>query len=403
MMSKRFVAAVVVGCSLAGLSAGSAAQSVFGLDFLGEHRFAGSARALALGFSSFALPDTSSALSGNAATLSALPRLTFSVFEMLGASTVRTGETTAHENRFELPSVMVAVPLRRGLVAGFGYRTRFEGKGDFTFFQQVDTALAAKQTYGHRSSLFNVPLVLSWAVADWASVAGEFQVERGSISDAVSIGFNADNYATMVSKRMRRFSGASWAASVLLQPAPRLSLGASFNSKIDYSVTEDFSYTIGELDSTAAFDFSLPASYGIGAAAGLTRRWWLSAYVWQRKAPEPSGFPQLTGAIDDERLVAAGLERRGAAEGGLFARIPIRVGFYEDRWHLELPAGKPVRSRFFTLGTGFNLPGGPGSIDLSLALGQIGSLGDNGLDERVVRFGVGISAGETWSKRRPEH
>jgi hypothetical protein len=402
MRRERFAAAIVIGCFLAGLSAEASAQSIFGLTFLGEHRFAGNARTHALGLSSFAVPDTNAALSGNAATLSGLTRLTFSVFEMLGASTVRSGDKAAHENRFELPSVMIAVPLRRGLVAALGYRTRFEGKGDFTYAAPIDSAPAANDTYGHRGSLFSAPLALSWAVTDRLSLAGELQIERGSITDNASVGFHADNYATMESKRTRSFSGSSWAASALIAVVPRLSLGATFNSRINYSVSEDFSYTLAELDSAAAFDFSLPASYGVGAAAGLSGRWWLSAYFWQRKAPEPVGFPQFAGAVGDERLIAVGLERRGATQGGFFSRVPVRVGFYEDRWHVELPAGKPVKSRFFTLGTGFKLPGGPGVIDLSIEAGQIGSVGDNGVDERVLRMGVGISAGESWSKRKAE-
>jgi len=383
-------------------AAGASAQSIFGLDYLGEHRFAGSARERALGFSLFAAPDTNSALTANAATLSGLTRLTFSFFEMLGASTVRSADLSAHENRFELPSVMVAVPLRPGLVAGVGYRTRFAGKGEFTYEVPIEDTPTAYETYRHRGSLFTAPITLSWAATCWLSVAGQLNIERGAIDDNVSSKFHEDNYATMESKRTRSFSGTSWEASALLRVVPRLFVGGSVNGPIDYGVTEDFVYTRSDLDSTAAFDLTLPLSYGVGVCAGASERWWLSARYWQRGAPEPDGFPRFAGALGDERLLAFGLERRGAASGGFWTRIPIRLGFYEDRWHIEVPAGSPVKSRFFTLGTGFKLPGGPGMLDLSLEAGQIGSKDENGVDERLVRIGVGISAGEAWSKRKPQ-
>ncbi|HEY5134104.1 MAG TPA: hypothetical protein VII85_10510, partial [Candidatus Krumholzibacteriaceae bacterium] len=102
------------------------------------------------------------------------------------------------------------------------------------------------------------------------------------------------------------------------------------------------------------------------------------------------------------RLVAFGIERLRMQSGAFFTRIPLRIGFYENRWHVEYPEGRPVNSRFVTFGTGFSLPGGPGAIDLSFEIGQIGSISANGLDERVFRFALGLSASEAWSKRKTD-
>jgi hypothetical protein len=59
-----------------------------------------------------------------------------------------------------------------------------------------------------------------------------------------------------------------------------------------------------------------------------------------------------------------------------------------------------VDSRFITFGSGFGLPGGPGQVDLSFEFGQVGSVGNNGVDERVVRMAIGLSVAESWSKRK---
>jgi hypothetical protein len=69
---------------------------------------------------------------------------------------------------------------------------------------------------------------------------------------------------------------------------------------------------------------------------------------------------------------------------------------------LEYPEGRPVKSRFITFGSGFGLPGGSGVIDVSFEFGKIGSVSVNGVDERVFRVALGLSASEAWSRRKEE-
>ena len=403
-MRNRILAAALATTLVlaAGLNAPVGAQSVFGLNYLGEHGFTGSARYRALGLSSYAVIDTAGAISANPASMADLTRLTFSLVEILSVSNVRSGSEAAYESRFQLPSVMFGVPLRKGLVLGFGYRTEFAGKGDFSFAYPIENSATAYEVYRHRSGLFNVPLTLAWRPVSWARVAGAYQLERGSIRDDYRVEFRRDYFSSVESKRVRTFSGSSWSGSMLLNVYPRLSLGLGWNGGVAYEGDETFSYSRAEFDTTEAWQFKIPSSWEAGAAFGITDRWWLSAHFWRRSAPEPQGFEQLAGSIGDERLVALGVEKRSAQAGGFFTRIPLRLGFYENRWHFEYPAGRPVKSRFVTFGTGFDLPGGPGEIDLSFEIGQIGSAGNNGVEERVFRMAVGLSASETWSRRRTE-
>ncbi|MCX5752594.1 MAG: hypothetical protein NTW97_02975, partial [Candidatus Krumholzibacteria bacterium] len=324
--------------------------------------------------------------------------LTFSLVEILSVTNVRSGSVAAYENRYQLPSVMLGVPVRKGLVLGIGYQTEFIGKGDFSFDSPIDSTATAHETYRHRSGLFDVPLSIAWRPVSWARVAGAYRLERGSIKDD----YRVDYYSSVESKRMRSFSGDSWSGSVILNVHPRLSLGLGWKSAIAYEGEETFKYSRAEFDSVAAWRFKVPYSWDVGAACGISEQWWLSAHFWRRGAPETRGFEQLAGSIGEERLVALGVEKRSGRAGGLFTRIPLRLGFYENRWHFEYPAGRPVKSRFVTFGTAFDLPGGPGAIDLSFEIGQIGSVADNGMDERVFRMAFGLSASETWSKRKTE-
>jgi hypothetical protein len=385
------------------LAAGpAAAQSIFGLNFIGEHRFRGNARQRALAFSTIAVGDSSGAITSNTASLADLGEVTFSIFEVMGLSQIRTAEETADQNRFQLPAVMVAVPVREGLVFGIGYRTRFEGRGDFSYRRTVTDAPDPLDVYKLTSSLFTAPLSLSWKVIDRIRVAGELQIERGSIKDEVTVYFpGEEGFGSVRSRRDRSFTGTSWGGSILFNVLPRLSIGATFDGRIDYTVDEDLSFSRQDLNSTATWEFELPPSYGFGAAVGISERWWLSSSYWMREAPAPAGFRQLEQSLRDERLIAFGLERRRSADGGFLSRIPLRFGYYEDNWHLEFPPGNGVKARFFTFGTGLSLPNGPGSVDISLEFGQIGSLDDNGVDERVMRIGIGLNVSEPWSRRKP--
>ncbi len=402
MSAKRSAVLLAALCVLGAVPAPAGAQSIFAVNFLGEHRLAGSARTRALGLSAFAVRDSAYAIAANEAALADLPRVTFSLFESFTSSNVRSGSASADINRFQLPTVMIGVPLRRGLVFAAGYRQRFESKGEFSYPRAVPDGSTGVEFYKHRGSLFVVPLTFAWRAAPWASVAGSFNIERGAVSDISTVIFRIAQFSDVESRRDRSYSGTSYAASILLEPHSRVSIGAGWQSAIAYDVAETFAYTRSALDSSASWDFRLPMSWGAGAAAGVTERWWFSAYYWQREAPDPAGYRQLEGSIGDERFVSLGIERRRSSAGGFFERAPIRLGFYQDTWHFEYPAGRSVLSRFFTIGSGFGLPGAGGAVDISVEFGQIGSIGQNGVDERVFRLAMSLSAAESWSRRREE-
>jgi hypothetical protein len=380
----------------------AAAQSMYGLNFLGEHRFRGSARDRALAYSTFAVPDSNNAITANPASMGDLTRVTFSVFEVLDMSRSRVSGEVVDQNRFLLPAVMIAVPVRQGLVLGTGYRTRFEGRGDCSFPGTLPGAPVPYEIYKRRSSLFMVPFTLALRVNKFVSIGGELQLEGGSIRDEQTVDFEKSGYEAAVFERKRVFSGTSWAASFLARPHRRFHIGAYLDNEINYNVEEEFSFSRKDLDSSAVWDFELPPAYGLGIAVEFYDRWWLTSGFWKRDAPDPVGFPQFKYSLEDERLISVGLERRGGVEGGFWSRMPIRLGYYDNRWHLQFPAGEPVNARFMTFGTGFPMPGGPGTIEFSLEFGYIGSGDDNAPEERLVRAGLSLNVSESWSRRKED-
>jgi hypothetical protein len=399
-MRNRTITTICIGTALVIFSALPAqCQSTFGIYYLGEHVIGGGSRDRALAYSTLAVPDSSGALVQNPAALADVTRVTLSLMQLFEVSRARTADETADLANYSLPHVMVAAPLKKGIVFSLGYKTGFIGRADFAYPRIADDIPLYYEIYRHRGSLFTIPIGLSIRVREWLKLSASYELERGSIKNDVRIEFYDRVYAATESARDRSFSGESWSAALMLRIHPRIYIGGLWDHEVEYEVNEILSYSRSAFDSSSTWNMRLPSAFGVGAAVGVTGRWWLSSQYWMREAPGTEGFPQLSGAVGDETMIGVGLERRPVPESGFFGRIPIRLGYYQNSWHLEAPRDETVVSRFFTIGTSFGLPGGPGSIDLSIELGQIGSVDSNGSDERMVRFGLGFSVSETWSGR----
>ena len=386
-------------------TATASAQSLFSLNYIGEHSFRAGARDAALAYSSAALPDSTSALTMNPATTASLTRVTLGLNQRFLYSTAVYGDNEASRNNYQLPAVLVAFPLAEGLVFNMGYRTRFEGRVDF----EVPAAVSgpsygwngsAIEEYSHNGSLYSVPIGVAWKIHERLSLESEIHLERGSIRDKVTENFQNEDYRVINSELDRSFSATSWGVSILAKLHSRLMLGATYDAEINYSVNESIDYSLAELNTKSSYDFSLPPAYTLSLAAGISERWWITSALWMREAPEAEGFEQFEGALGEERMFAVGLERqRGNGKGAFFSRIPLRIGYYEDHWHIEIPQGEPVISRFVTFGSGFKLPGGPGSLDFSFEFGKIGSNDSNGIEENVMRVNLSVNLSEAWKLR----
>lgn len=393
-------AALAAAVALLALTGGAGAQSVFGLNFIGEHLQRGCARYTALGFSAVAAADTNNVVTQNPSSTADLRTVTFTIHQSIGVSRIHYEEQSSRQTRYLLPSILFAAPLRPGLVFSGGYVTRSAGRADFAYPLEVDGAPSGMESYRHDASLFYIPVTLAWKPVGMLNVAAEVRFDRGSITDRVIVSFDNSAYREVESKRRRNFNGTSWGASMLLRVHPRVRIGAALDAPVSYSVDETIEHTESTLDSESSFEFELPVAWSAGVAVNVYERWWLTSSFWMRSAPEPSGFEWLEGSLGDETHFGLGVERLLGTGGGFFEWIPLRVGFSMDRWHLEFPAGSPVRATFFSLGSAFPLPGGPGSVDITAEFGRIGSLQDNGIDEDMFRLSISLSVSEPWSRRR---
>lgn len=402
MRRLRGTAALAAAAALLAAPRPGAAQSVYGLAFIGDHLDRGCARYAALGYSAVAASDTNNVTTQNPSSTADLRTVTFTVHQSLAVSRVQAGDERSRQTRYLLPSALLAVPLREGLVLSGGYVTRSAGRADFAYRFDLDGVPGGMRNYRHDASLYFVPVCLAWRPVEMLNIAAEARFDRGSITDRVIVSFEDPAYRDVESQRRRSFSGTSWGASMLLRLHRRVRIGAAVEGAVLYSVDESIT-AAGDLPAQRrSFEFELPASWSVGASVNVRERWWVSTSYWMRPAPEPTGFEWLEGSLGSETHLGIGIERLLGTGGGFFDWIPLRLGFSTARRHIEFPAGSAVRSTFFALGSAIALPGGPGSLDVTAEFGRIGSERENGVDEDVFRLSVSISVSEPWARRRAD-
>jgi hypothetical protein len=382
------------------LPCGAGAQSIYGMNYIGEAAQMGSSRHQALGYSAVAVQDTSNSVSSNPSSTADLNMVTLTVQQLISSSRVNFLDYTSKQTRYQVPSFTVSFPMRNGLVVTSGYRSRYYGRADFAYQRDVAGAPTSFENYKLDSSLWMIPVIVAWKPFDALRVAGEMQFNLGSVIDKVNVWFDDENYRNSEAKRQRNYSGLSWGASMLWEVHPRLWLGCNIDGAVDYTVEEVVENTVSALDTTVTFDYTLPLAWTVGIAVNPIGRWWLSSSYWMRAAADPTGFPQLEGSMRDETHLGVGIEYRAGSEGHVLNQLPIRLGFYTDTWHLQFPPGQDVRSTFFTLGSAIPLGSRAGSIDFTLEYGRTGSKADNFIEENIFRIGLSFSVAEPWSRRK---
>ncbi len=381
---------------------GAKAQSIYGMNYIGEAVHMGSARHEALGFSTVAVQDTLNSVTSNPASTADLGMMTLTIQQVLSASRVYFLDYESKQTRYTVPTFTASFPLRNGLVITSGFRTRYYGRADFAYQIDIENAPTGYQNYKLDSNLYTIPVIFAWRPISSLRVAAEAQFNLGSVIDKVNVWFDDLDYQNVDSKRRRSYTGLSWGAAVLWEVHPRIWLGASVDGPVNYSVEEEIDNTVSVLDTTFSYDYTLPLAFDVGFAINPIGRWWLSSSYSMRAASDPVGYPQLEGSIVDETHIGIGIERRASLEGHVLNQIPIRLGFYMDRSQIQFPPGQDVTSMFITVGSAVPMGKKAGSIDYTLEFGRIGLQEENFVEENIFRFGLSISLAEPWSKRNTE-
>ncbi len=380
---------------------GSRAASVYSMILVGEAVESGDVRAISLGGSTQLFVDSLGAAHSNPALLSRIPRVTIAATQYVAVDQGRSEGYSERDASFTFASVRAVFPVLSIARLSIGYVGRYDPDGAFSLRDKTDGGNDYTKTYEKSGGLFSVPLTASFDLTRFVSVGLTFSLERGTVEERWDIVFDEKSFEPSAGLKKYDVSGTGYGIGAAMYPAASLVIGGTYESGIDYDADIYERYTQSALDTSYGGDLTLPAR----VTAGVTWQWKdrllvLASAVWADfKEFDGLGFP--ADRLESEQKYCVGLEYLPGV-GLRGKRMPFRVGFSYGRLPFDYPEGNKVDKYLVSLGTGIKIRGGKGKLDIAVVAGKDGSLGANGIENRLIRVYLGVSGSEAWRRKGAE-
>jgi len=394
----RFLRATAAAACLVALLPARAlrAESIFGMNLLGERVEAVDARVAALGGFVQVVDDSLGLLQYNPAMLAFSKRVSF------GAA----GYVTRDDNQSQdLERVVVgtkfsafafAFPLfKRTLTASVGYRGRYDPDFDFGIAGETSTGEDYTDIYERSGGTWGVPISIAADLGRYAKVGGTISLERGTIEDRWLVDFQGGNTADASSTQIREVSATGFGGGLVVRPVAGVSVGVAYEGEIDYDVAVTESFTNASADTSYSETMLQPARWTVSASWRVARGFTLYGGASMSDFTKFEGLDFPSDRLTEERVASFGLEYRIRG-----ARLPIRASARYEKLPYTLPAGEEITRVSFALGSGLLFRTGRGKLDAALQFGKMGSVGTNTYEDRQVRFYVSITGSENWATKR---
>ncbi len=375
--------------------------SVYSMVLLGESVESGDVRAISLGSSMQLVDDSLGVVQRNPALLSRLPYVTIGATQYLAMDQGRSNNYKERDVSFTFSSLRVVFPIAGLIRLGIGYTGRYDPDGGFSLRDATAGGDAFNQRYTRSGGLYSVPVVAAFDVTRFASVGLTVSAERGTVEERWDILFAQLGFAPGAGLRKEDLSGTCYGGGIVLRPHDGVLIGGTYESAIDYDAQVYERYTQTAFDTSYSGTFSLPQRVSAALSWRVANRFGLCASgTWSDfEKLEGLAFPDT--ALTGERSYAFGVEYLpGVWLAG--ARLPLRLGFSYQRLPFEYPEGQTVNRYIMSLGTGLGIKGGKGKLELAFQVGKTGTLGTNGLEDRLIRIYLGVAGGEAWRRKGGE-
>ena len=381
------------------------ANSVYSVGGLGEPSLAEGARLRALGGAGVAEHGERTHSFVNPASIAEAEHLLIEgtilpTYRRVEGSTL--GSETARETAVPSLRAMIRLPkdlvlagsylvgtnahfdLRRDESAGTPSTLRIEGRGGLDL---IRVSLARKATPGLRLGV------------DYEVIAGSYREEWNRDFADTALATARDTLETSYARHGRWRLGAQYSVG-------RVTVGGVYETarRLPLTITQR---TAGTLVQREGESITIPSGFVAGFSADVAERLRLVGQYRRANWDRASLASDLVDFRAEERY-SFGVERGRALEagGGLFTRLPIRVGATLLKWPDLLPVSGAssiaggtagIKEVAFSIGTGFQSRDKGGAVDLSLEAGSRGSKEDLGASERFVRFAISLQVSDdTW-------
>jgi hypothetical protein len=372
------------------------ADSVFGLNLLGERMDPVDARVAALGGFVQVVDDSLGILQFNPAMLAWTKRVAFGAagYVTRDANQSSDLERTTVVGKFS--AFAFAFPLfKRTLTASVGYRGRYDPDYDFSIPGVTPTGDAYSDVYERSGGTWTVPISVAADFGRRAKIGGTFGLERGTIENRWLVDFAGTGTADASSEQINEVRGNSFAAGAVVRPLMKVSIGVAYESKIDYDVDVQENFTNSSADTTYTSTMSQPERWTVSASWRVARGFTVYGGASTSDFTKFTGLDFPTERLAKDRVASFGLEYRFKG-----SRFPIRASARFEKLPYTLPDGQEISHVSFALGSGLLFRTGRGKLDAALQFGKMGSVDTNTYEDRQVRFYISITGSETWSTKR---
>lgn len=377
------------------VSGGARADSIFGLNLLGERVDVGDGRVSALGGFVQTLDDSLGVLQYNPAAMAWMKRFSFGAAGYFTSHKNESEDIDRRSNSTTFSQFLVAFPVyHERVTAGFGFRGRYDPDGEFDVPGETPEGDVYSDHYERSGGLFAVPITVAFDAGDYAKIGVFYSLERGKLEETWVKDFEGSD-ADAVSTRERIFKGHCIGVGFVSRPISRLSIGLTYESKIDYDVDVTETYTASVSDTTGTESAIMPSRMTLSASFRVSRDMtlFLGGSLCDFRDFEGLNFP--ADRLVQEEVASLGIEYRLGT-----GRVPLRGSFRYEQLPYTLPGGEKITKMALTLGTGKLMKRGRGKVDIALQFADTGSVDKNTYSDRSVSFYLSISGSEDWKRAR---
>ena len=372
------------------------ADSIFGLNLLGERIEAVDARVAALGGFVQIVDDSLGLMQFNPAMLAFSKRVAFGAAGYVTSDANQSAELERTLVSTKFSSLMFAFPLfKRTLTASIGYRGHYDPDFDYSIPGTTTSGEEYNDIFERTGGTWGVPITVAADLGRYAKIGGSISLERGTVENRWFTDFTGTNTVDASSTQIREVSTTGFGVGVVARPFPGVGIGLAFESELDYDVDVTETFTNTAADTTYDESMVQPARWIASAAWRAARG--LTFYG----GASYSDFTQFEGLdfpadrLTEELVAALGVEYR--IKG---ARFPIRLSGRYEKLPYTLPDGEEITRVSFALGSGLLFRTGRGKLDAALQFGKVGSVDTNTYEDRQIRFYISITGSEQWSTKR---
>ncbi len=393
----------------------SLAQSPFALTNLGADVRSSSARIDGRGGWGLAESDTLIPSLHNLAGLPGLRKMAIVVSGYAEQVRSEDGAVSRNTSRVRTPTLRAAAPFAGGRLifsAGFqGLRgTQYDTQRETVFLLpdpddplEAHTPYTAREFFSREGTQFQVPLGLAWRVAPRLSVGASLNLIGGVMRERVNVIFDepvstdgSHYFLTSAEELEDELSGLSTTWSLLVDPLPRLAVGASFTTAHDWDVTrtQDMQGIPGSV--VEDYRIEMPALWAVGTALALTDRWRFGAEYESQPYSKLRGRADWETDMTDAWRLGIGFDRAEAFVRRAGRRnLPLRVGYSLQKWPY-LVNGEEIIEKRVSAGTGFSFRDRSGHLDIALSHAWVGAVNKNGSQDRAWRLSISVVGLEKW-------